>query len=339
MSLRERVIFVTNVHEDIKEANLRELFELCGNITSFKQQWDPARKCFGWEVEYAKLVGAQRAAQLHGKELVGTPLQVLSQAPPPEVSKQDINQVNRNVFLNQALAAASLISQGIDFKQEMVLHQQHQDAIDVLTQPDKDIGGDPVLRTVHVAGFDVRVPERKILEILSTCGPVSQIRSGSLDNTRRYAFVEFMKRSSVPQALALSGTEVFTGLQLVVSPAQNALPQADAKKKPAGAIQNLLSRIEKSKSGEPITEGPDKPDKPIEKSGRDERERRERERERERERRSGRISGGRSVSPPRRRGRRVSSESPRRRRRREDSPPRRRRRHDSEDSRDRRRRR
>ena len=257
-----KVIFVSNVAPSVKEANLREMFALCGRIVSFKHQWDTVHKAFGYEIEFEKASGAQVASVLNGSDLAGQPVRVDAQRPatPPPVAASDrvkeIGHINRNAFLCDALGAAERMAAGVDYKQEVQILEAQKAAAEEAAAARAAAeaaaaSADPevVARTVLVQGFDIRLMESRLIEYFSPCGPITQVRYVPMDGMQCYAMIEYMHGAAADQAIELSGSAVkeAPGVVLHVTRSTAPIPPAARAGEKKTAMSRILAEMEEKK--------------------------------------------------------------------------------------------
>eukprot|EP00754_Rhynchopus_humris_P021255 Rhum_TRINITY_DN14737_c16_g1::Rhum_TRINITY_DN14737_c16_g1_i3::g.113711::m.113711 len=257
-----KVIFVSNVAPSVKEANLREMFALCGRIVSFKHQWDTVHKAFGYEIEFEKASGAQVASVLNGSDLAGQPVRVDAQRPatPPPVAASDrvkeIGHLNRNAFLCDALGAAERMAAGVDYKQEVQMLEAQKAAAEEAAAARAAAeaaaaSADPevVARTVLVQGFDIRLVESRLIEYFSPCGPITQVRYVPVDGMQCYAMIEYMHGAAADQAIELSGSAVkeAPGVVLHVTRSTTPIPPAARAGEKKTAMSRILAEMEEKK--------------------------------------------------------------------------------------------
>eukprot|EP01062_Namystynia_karyoxenos_P065615 TRINITY_DN5933_c0_g1_i2.p2 TRINITY_DN5933_c0_g1~~TRINITY_DN5933_c0_g1_i2.p2 ORF type:complete len:430 (+),score=103.39 TRINITY_DN5933_c0_g1_i2:1641-2930(+) len=101
-----------------------------------------------------------------------------------------------------------------------------------------------IARTIHVAGFERGMSEKKLVSFFSPCGPVAHIRMGEASGTT-YAFMEFLDVEAASKALVFSGVEITPGFVIRVGPSSNAIvktrPQLEERK--LDKLQMVLAKL------------------------------------------------------------------------------------------------
>lgn len=69
--------------------------------------------------------------------------------------------------------------------------------------------GDPLTRTIYVAGVDSALSEQHVIDFFAYCGSMTNYKvCGDSSHPTRFAFIEFANSESARRAIVLSGTSL-----------------------------------------------------------------------------------------------------------------------------------
>jgi len=320
----DTTIIVTNISTQLKEHQLRELFECCGPILDLKiANAEP----LAYAITYASPGHAKAAVFLSGTPLgdreINVALQTSSNlnpvAEPPVGPTAILQQLADNTVQASAAAAAAG-----SFGGKMVIGNDFgsMTGLGTLSAPllaaaQKRL--DEVARTIYVGNVNCVLSEEELKQFFRTCGQIAHVKMAgeTLGNPSRFGFIEFTTIDAAQTALGLTGT-VLADLPIKVGKANNPIFKPgsvslatqkarleDAMRRVHAATAKITQRVKVGATQQAKSRSKSRDRKKKSRSS----ERRKKSRSRERKKKSRSRSKSRSRGRRGRRGRRSRSRS------------------------------